>query len=162
MLNKKKQSMMFILYADHRLLFISNMRQILKTKGRIVLFDEGTEGYREDNALLASCKYVSNLKNKRIDLFDHGTEGYGEDNVLLASCSGYMHAAMTNQQLMDSGNRMMDETDQAIGGQKRLYKTPSMLEQKLQQHSRIRLQLIGVLWHYSSLLLPLESWPSLL
>ena len=31
-----------------------------------------------------------------------------------------MHAAMTNQQLMDSGNRMMDETDQAIGGQKRL------------------------------------------
>ena len=31
-----------------------------------------------------------------------------------------MHAAMTNQQLIDSGNWMMDETDQAIGGQKRL------------------------------------------
>ncbi|KAK9984833.1 hypothetical protein SO802_034358 [Lithocarpus litseifolius] len=71
--------------------------------------------------------YVSNLENKRMDLFDHGTKGYGEDNVLLASCSGYMHAAMTNQQLIYSGNRMMDETDQAIGGQKRL-------------------QLIGELW----------------
>ncbi|XP_030948262.1 uncharacterized protein LOC115972196 [Quercus lobata] len=76
--------------------------------------------------------------------------------------------------LTDSGNRMMDKTDQAIGGHKRLFKTPSTLEQKLQLHSRIRLlsvneldypfldqesfstcegtwlQLIGVLWHYSS------------
>ncbi|KAF3949025.1 hypothetical protein CMV_025045 [Castanea mollissima] len=61
------------------------MHQILKTKGRIILFDGGTEGYREDNVLLAPFKYVSNLENKRIDLFDRGTEGYGEDNVLLAS-----------------------------------------------------------------------------
>ncbi|KAK9984838.1 hypothetical protein SO802_034363 [Lithocarpus litseifolius] len=44
---------------------------------------------------------------------------------------------MTNQQLIDSGNLMMDKTDQAIGGHKRLFKTPSMLEQKLQLHSRI-------------------------
>ncbi|KAK7829779.1 putative plant snare 12, partial [Quercus suber] len=29
--------------------------------------------------------------------------------------SGYMYAAMTNRQLIDSGNRMMDKTDQAIG-----------------------------------------------
>ncbi len=28
--------------------------------------------------------------------------------------SGYIFAAMSNQQLVDSGNRMMDETDQAI------------------------------------------------
>uniref|UniRef100_A0A7N2N701 Uncharacterized protein n=1 Tax=Quercus lobata TaxID=97700 RepID=A0A7N2N701_QUELO len=32
-----------------------------------------------------------------------------------------MHAAMTNQQLTDSGNRMMDKTDQAIGGHKSLF-----------------------------------------
>ena len=31
-----------------------------------------------------------------------------------------MHAAMTNQQLIDSGNPMMDKTDQAIGARKRL------------------------------------------
>ena len=31
-----------------------------------------------------------------------------------------MHAAMTNQQLIDSGNQMMDKTDQAIGAHKRL------------------------------------------
>nr|POE98180.1 putative plant snare 11 [Quercus suber] len=63
---------------------------------------------KELNSYVALKKqYASNLENKRIDLFDGGTEGYGEDNVLLAS-------NMTNQQLVDSGNRMMDETDQAI------------------------------------------------
>ena len=31
-----------------------------------------------------------------------------------------MHAAMTNQQLTDSGNRIMAKTDQGIGGHKRL------------------------------------------
>lgn len=63
---------------------------------------------KELNSYVALKKqYASNLENKRIDLFDGGTEGYGEDNVLLAS-------TMTNQQLVESGNRMMDETDQAI------------------------------------------------
>ncbi|XP_030949365.1 novel plant SNARE 11-like [Quercus lobata] len=33
---------------------------------------------------------------------------------------GYISAAMTNQQLVDSGNRMMDETDQAIERSKKL------------------------------------------
>ena len=31
-----------------------------------------------------------------------------------------MSAAMTNQQLVDSGNRMMDETDQAIERSKKV------------------------------------------
>ena len=31
-----------------------------------------------------------------------------------------MHAAMTNQRLIDRGNRMIDKTDQAIGGHKML------------------------------------------
>ena len=31
-----------------------------------------------------------------------------------------MHTAMANQQVIDRGNRMMDKTDQAIGGQNRL------------------------------------------
>ncbi|KAK9984840.1 hypothetical protein SO802_034365 [Lithocarpus litseifolius] len=34
-----------------------------------------------------------------------------------------MHTAITNQQLIDSGNRMMDKTDQAIGGHKRRLQT---------------------------------------
>ncbi|KAK4557668.1 hypothetical protein RGQ29_007435 [Quercus rubra] len=71
-------------------------------------------------------QYVSNLENKRIDLFDRGTKGCGEDNVLLApycsrhhqcwnrNCSSTQGSAMTNQQLVDSGNWVMDETDQAI------------------------------------------------
>ncbi|XP_030948255.1 novel plant SNARE 11-like isoform X3 [Quercus lobata] len=69
---------------------------------------------KELNSYVALKKqYASNLENKRIDLFDGGTEGYGEDNVLLAS-------TMTNQQLVDSGNQMMDETDQAIERSKKI------------------------------------------
>ncbi|CAA2980507.1 novel plant SNARE 11, partial [Olea europaea subsp. europaea] len=51
--------------------------------------------------------YTSNLENKRVDLFEGPGEGFAEENVLLAS-------NMTNQQLMDQGNQMMDETDQAF------------------------------------------------
>ncbi|GLT49093.1 hypothetical protein SLA2020_226740 [Shorea laevis] len=64
---------------------------------------------KELNSYVAMKKqYQSNLENnKRVDLFDGSNEVYGNDNVLLAS-------SMTNQQLIDKGNQMMDETDQAI------------------------------------------------
>ncbi|XWS49193.1 hypothetical protein CRYUN_Cryun13aG0142900 [Craigia yunnanensis] len=64
---------------------------------------------KELNSYVALKKqHQSNLENnKRVDLFDGPNEGFGEENVLLAS-------SMTNQQLMDRGNQMMDETDQAI------------------------------------------------
>nr|XP_023920764.1 novel plant SNARE 11-like [Quercus suber] len=88
-----------------------------------MLNDKKKKKFNELNSYVALKKqYVSNLENKRIggclalDLFDHGSTGFGEDNVLLAS-------SMTNQQLIDSGNRMMDKTDQAIGGHKRRLQT---------------------------------------
>ncbi|TXG68179.1 hypothetical protein EZV62_003114 [Acer yangbiense] len=60
------------------------------------------------------CYIKANLENnKRVDLFDGPSEGFGEDNGLLAS-------SMTNQQLMDNGNQMMDETDQAIERSKKV------------------------------------------
>ncbi|OIV93388.1 hypothetical protein TanjilG_24108 [Lupinus angustifolius] len=63
---------------------------------------------KELNSYVALKKqYATNIDNKRIELFEGSTEDYAEKNVLLAS-------SMTNEQLMDRGNHMMDETDQAI------------------------------------------------
>uniref|UniRef100_A0A453AYU1 Uncharacterized protein n=1 Tax=Aegilops tauschii subsp. strangulata TaxID=200361 RepID=A0A453AYU1_AEGTS len=51
--------------------------------------------------------YQSSLGNKRIELFDAGNDQVAEDNVQMAS-------EMSNQQLIDSGMKQMDQTDQAI------------------------------------------------
>ncbi|PPR99883.1 hypothetical protein GOBAR_AA20789 [Gossypium barbadense] len=70
---------------------------------------------KELNSYVALKKrYQSNLEsNKRVDLFDGPNEGFSEDNDMLAS-------NMTNQQLMDKGYQMMDETDQAINRAKKV------------------------------------------
>ncbi|KAJ4971999.1 hypothetical protein NE237_005098 [Protea cynaroides] len=63
-------------------------------------------------------QYASKLEDKLAELFE-GPHGGGiigdeaEEDVLLAS-------SMTNEQLMDTGNRMMDETDQAIERSKKV------------------------------------------
>ncbi|CAI0417706.1 unnamed protein product [Linum tenue] len=63
---------------------------------------------KELNSYVALKKqHTTNIEKKKIDLFDGPNEGIPEDNVLLAS-------TMTNEQLMDRGNKMMDETDQSI------------------------------------------------
>ncbi|CAL1401757.1 unnamed protein product [Linum trigynum] len=63
---------------------------------------------KELNSYVALKKqHNTKLEKKKIDLFDGPNEGFHEDNVLLAS-------TMTNEQVMDHGNKMMDETDQAI------------------------------------------------
>ncbi|XVE57527.1 hypothetical protein DITRI_Ditri04bG0097800 [Diplodiscus trichospermus] len=70
---------------------------------------------KELNSYVALKKqHQSNLEsNKRVELFDGPNEGFGEENVLLAS-------SMTNQQLIDRGNQMMDETDQAVDRAKKV------------------------------------------
>ncbi|XP_057518889.1 novel plant SNARE 11-like isoform X2 [Amaranthus tricolor] len=94
---------------------------------------------KELNSYVALKKqYATNLENKRIDLFEGPGEGVGEDNVLLAS-------AMTNDQLIDQGNRMMDETDQAIDRGKKIIhetigigqETAEALKAQTEQMSRI-------------------------
>ncbi|GJM97443.1 hypothetical protein PR202_ga14371 [Eleusine coracana subsp. coracana] len=67
---------------------------------------------KELNSFVALKKQYAS-ENRRVDLFDGPTveDGFGEENVLLAS-------NMTNQQLMDQGNQLMDETDQAIARSK--------------------------------------------
>ncbi|KAF6154943.1 hypothetical protein GIB67_018380 [Kingdonia uniflora] len=67
---------------------------------------------KELNSYVALRKtYMSSLGNKRVELFDMGAGGSDptaeEDNVQMAS-------AMSNQELIDAGNRKMSETDQAI------------------------------------------------
>ncbi|XP_022736971.1 novel plant SNARE 11-like isoform X2 [Durio zibethinus] len=105
---------------------------------------------KELNSYVALKKqHQSNLENKnRVDLFDGPNEGFGEENVLLAS-------SMTNQQLMDRGNQMMDETDQAIDRAKKVVQdtvdvgteTAAALKSQTEQMSRIVNELDSI--HFS-------------
>ncbi|KAK1279237.1 putative plant SNARE 11 [Acorus gramineus] len=105
---------------------------------------------KELNSYVALKKqYASSLENKRIDLFDGGGgDGFGEENVLLAS-------NMTNQQLMDTGNRMMDETDQTVERSKKVVEdtinvgaeTSAALKAQTEQMSRIVNELDSI--HFS-------------
>ncbi|KAE8812009.1 putative plant SNARE 11 [Hordeum vulgare] len=67
---------------------------------------------KELNSYVALKKQHAS-ENKRVDLFDapSGEDAFGEENVLLAS-------NMSNQQLMQHGDNLMDETDQALARSK--------------------------------------------
>ncbi|GAV85241.1 Sec20 domain-containing protein [Cephalotus follicularis] len=105
---------------------------------------------KELNSYVALKKqYATNLENnKRVDLFEGPGEEFGEDNVLLSS-------SMTNQQLMDNGNHMMDETDQAIERSKKVVhdtidvgtETAAALKAQTEQMSRIVNELDSI--HFS-------------
>ncbi|CAI9095550.1 OLC1v1031533C2 [Oldenlandia corymbosa var. corymbosa] len=104
---------------------------------------------KELNSYVALKKqYSSTLENKRVELFEGPGEGYAEDNVLLAS-------SMTNQQLIDNGNKMMDETDQAIERSKKVVhetinvgtETAAALKAQTEQMSRIVNELDSI--HFS-------------
>lgn len=104
---------------------------------------------KELNSYVALKKqYASNIENKRVDLFEGPGEGFAEENGLLAS-------NMSNQQLMDQGNRMMDETDQAIERSKKVVhetvnvgtETAEALKAQTEQMSRIVNELDSI--HFS-------------
>ncbi|PIA48173.1 hypothetical protein AQUCO_01400626v1 [Aquilegia coerulea] len=105
---------------------------------------------KELNSYVALKKqYASKLDNNRADLFDGpNNEGHGEENAMMAS-------SMSNQQLMDTGNRMMDETDQAIERSKKVVEdtvnvgadTAAALKAQTEQMSRIVNELDSI--HFS-------------
>lgn len=104
---------------------------------------------KELNSYVALKKqYASNIENKRVDLFEGPGEGFAEENGLLAS-------NMSNQQLMDQGNRMMDETDAAIERSKKVVhetvnvgtETAAALKAQTEQMSRIVNELDSI--HFS-------------
>ncbi|KAL3834968.1 hypothetical protein ACJIZ3_009704 [Penstemon smallii] len=104
---------------------------------------------KELNSYVALKKrYASNLENKRVDLFEGPGEGFAEDNVMLAS-------NMSNQQLVDHGNNMMDETDQAIDRAQKVVhdtidvgtETAAALKAQTEQMSRIVNELDSI--HFS-------------
>ncbi|XP_055821164.1 novel plant SNARE 11 [Solanum dulcamara] len=104
---------------------------------------------KELNSYVALKKqYASNIENKRVDLFEGPSEGFAEENGLLAS-------NMSNQQLMDQGNRMMDETDEAIERSKKVVhetvnvgtETAAALKAQTEQMSRIVNELDSI--HFS-------------
>ncbi|XP_039002387.1 novel plant SNARE 11-like isoform X2 [Hibiscus syriacus] len=117
----------------------ANTRKMLNEKKQSMI--------KELNSYVALKKH--NLENnKRVDLFDGPSEGFGEENVLLAS-------SMTNQQLMDRGNQMMDETDQSIDRAKKVVQdtvdvgteTAAALKAQTEQMSRIVNELDSI--HFS-------------
>lgn len=75
------------------------------------LNDEKQSMIKELNSYVGLRKtYMSSLGNKKVELFDMGagsSEPTAEENVQMAS-------AMSNQELINAGNKTMDETDQAI------------------------------------------------
>ncbi|XP_024994657.1 novel plant SNARE 11-like [Cynara cardunculus var. scolymus] len=104
---------------------------------------------KELNSYVALKKqYANNIENKRVELFEGPGEGFPEDNGLLAS-------SMTNQQLMDQGNQMMDETDHAIERSKKVVhdtvnvgtETAAALKAQTEQMSRIVNELDSI--HFS-------------
>ncbi|XP_020586180.1 novel plant SNARE 11-like isoform X2 [Phalaenopsis equestris] len=106
---------------------------------------------KELNSFVALKKqYGGNLGNKRNELFDahEAGPGPGEEGVFLAS-------SMTNQQLMDAGDRMMNETDQAIERSKKVVhdtvnvggETAAALKAQTEQMSRIVNELDSI--HFS-------------
>ncbi|KAH0465942.1 hypothetical protein IEQ34_006045 [Dendrobium chrysotoxum] len=106
---------------------------------------------KELNSFVALKKqYAGSLGNKRIELFDAHEVGHrpGEEDVFLAS-------SMTNQQLMDTGGRMMNEADQAIERSKKVVEdtvnvgadTAAALKAQTEQMSRIVNELDSI--HFS-------------
>ncbi|KAJ4846816.1 putative plant SNARE 11 [Turnera subulata] len=105
---------------------------------------------KELNSYVALKKqHTASLENnKRVDLFEGPNEELNEENVLLAS-------SMTNQQLMDHGNQMMDDTDQAIERGKKIVQdtinvgteTAAALKAQTEQMSRIVNELDSI--HFS-------------
>ncbi|KAB2607305.1 plant SNARE 11-like [Pyrus ussuriensis x Pyrus communis] len=128
---------------------VKNMERINDPNTSRMLNEKKQSMIKELNSYVALKKqYASNLDNKKIDLFDGPAEDLGEQNVLLAS-------AMTNQQLIDNGNQMMDETDQAIERSKKVVhetinvgtETAQALKAQTEQMSRIVNELDSI--HFS-------------
>ncbi|BBG92999.1 novel plant snare 13 [Prunus dulcis] len=81
------------------------------------LNDEKQSMIKELNSYVQLRKtFMNSLGNKRVELFDMGagvSEPTADDNVQMAS-------AMSNQELIDSGTKTMDETDQVIERSKKV------------------------------------------
>lgn len=81
------------------------------------LNDEKQSMIKELNSYVQLRKtFMNSLGNKRVELFDMGagvSEPTADDNVQMAS-------AMSNQELINSGTKTMDETDQVIERSKKV------------------------------------------
>ncbi|KAJ3691228.1 putative plant SNARE 11 [Rhynchospora pubera] len=122
----------------------TNSRDTIK-----MLNDRKQSMIKELNSYVA-LKKQQQSENKRVDLFEGAgavDNGY-EENVMLAS-------SMTNQQLVDHGNHLLDETDQAIERSKQTVQstinvgaeTAAALKAQTEQMSRIVNELDSI--HFS-------------
>ncbi|KAK7813830.1 putative plant snare 13 [Quercus suber] len=110
------------------------------------LNDEKQSMIKELNSYVALRKtYMSTLGNKKVELFDMGagvSEPTADDNFQVAS--GLFNnfdmscpVAMSNQELINSGMKTMDETDQTIE------RTKKVVEQTIEVGTETAVQLKG-------------------
>jgi SNARE protein len=121
----------------------TNSRDTIK-----MLNDRKQSMIKELNSYVA-LKKQQQSENKRIDLFEGASAENGyEENVMLAS-------SMTNQQLVNHGNSLMDETDQSIERSKQTVQstinagaeTAAALKAQTEQMSRVVNELDSI--HFS-------------
>ncbi|XP_078161476.1 putative plant snare 11 [Carex rostrata] len=121
----------------------TNSRDTIK-----MLNDRKQSMIKELNSYVA-LKKQQQSENKRIDLFEGANaENDYDENVVLAS-------SMTNQQLVDQGNSLMDETDQSIERSKQTVQstinvgaeTAAALKAQTEQMSRVVNELDSI--HFS-------------
>ncbi|KAJ3672411.1 hypothetical protein LUZ60_007132 [Juncus effusus] len=121
---------------------VTNTRDTIK-----MLTDRKQSMIKELNSYVALKKQQQN-ENKRIDLFDAGADNDYEENVVQAS-------SMSNQQLINHGNSLLDETDQAIERSKQTVQstinvgseTAAALKAQTEQMSRVVNELDSI--HFS-------------
>ncbi|XP_065879425.1 novel plant SNARE 11 [Euphorbia lathyris] len=120
---------------------VKNMERLHDQNTIRLLNDKKQSMIKELNSYVAlKKKYSTNLENnnKRVDLFDGPSEETYEQNVLLGS-------SMSNQELVDHGHQMMDDTDNAIERGKKIVQetisigteTAAALKSQTEQMSRI-------------------------
>ncbi|XP_050377340.1 novel plant SNARE 11 [Argentina anserina] len=128
---------------------VKNMERRIDPDSSRMLSEKKQSMIKELNSYVALKKqYATNLENKKADLFDAPANEYAEQNVLLAS-------GMTNEQLIDNGHQMMDETDQAIDRAQKVVhetinvgtETAASLKAQTEQMSRIVNELDSI--HFS-------------
>ncbi|WCJ20754.1 putative plant snare 11 [Euphorbia peplus] len=106
-----------------------------------MLNDKKQSMIKELNSYVAlKKKHSTNLENnnKRVDIFDGPAEDTYEQNILLAS-------SMSNEELVDHGHQMLDDTDNAIERGKKIVQetisigteTAAALKSQTEQMSRI-------------------------
>ncbi|KAG6466541.1 hypothetical protein ZIOFF_075629 [Zingiber officinale] len=157
-LNERKQAMIKELNS-----YVAMKKQHASENKRVDPFSGSEDVYSEENVLLASCMFslvdaIAYIFSVEFMILSNNLSVAGAQSVYLCHKNGLKlekRNAMTNEQLMDTGYRMMDETDEAIERSKQVVQetinvgaeTTAALKAQTEQMSRIVNELDSI--HFS-------------